>query len=66
MAEYSGMKSPQREGSSRMGTEYVVTEDDRPAADASLVEDLLELQLLTAGGKTGPVDHVHAEDHHNF
>lgn len=49
-----------------MGTEYVLTEDDRPAADASLVEDLLELQLLTAGGRLGPVDHVHAEDHHNF
>lgn len=38
-----------------MGTEYVLTEDDQPAADASLVEDIVELQLLTAGEKTGPV-----------
>jgi hypothetical protein len=49
-----------------MGTEYILTEDDKPAPDASLAEDLVELQLLTAGDKTGPVDHIHAQDHHNF
>jgi hypothetical protein len=48
-----------------MGTEYVLTEADRPAEDASLVEDIVELQFLTAGDGTGPVDHIHAEDHHN-
>ncbi|MFF1385529.1 hypothetical protein ACFVWT_18395 [Arthrobacter sp. NPDC058288] len=49
-----------------MGNEYVLTEDDQPAADASLAEDIIELQLLTAGEKTGPVDAVHAQEHHNF
>ena len=49
-----------------MGTEYILTEDDQPAADASLAEDIIELQLLTAGGKTGPIDTVHAQEHHNF
>jgi hypothetical protein len=49
-----------------MGTEYILTEDDKPAPDASLAEDLVELQLLTAGDKTGPVDHIQAQDHHNY
>lgn len=49
-----------------MGTEYVRTEDDQPAADASLVEDIIELQLFTAGEKTGPVDTAHAQELHNF
>ena len=49
-----------------MGTEHVLTEDDRPAEDANLVEDIVELRLTTAGETTGPVDHAHAEDHHNF
>ncbi|MFJ6303755.1 MULTISPECIES: hypothetical protein [Pseudarthrobacter] len=49
-----------------MGTEYILTDDDRPAADASLAEDIIELQLLTAGEKTGPVDTAHAQEHHNF
>ncbi|MFM9432939.1 hypothetical protein [Arthrobacter sp. MP_2.3] len=49
-----------------MGTEYVLTDDDRPAEDANLIEDIVELRLLTAGDKTSPVDHVYAEDHHNF
>lgn len=49
-----------------MGHEYILTEDDQPAADASLAEDILELQLLTAGDKSGPVDVGHAREHHNF
>ena len=49
-----------------MGHEYILTEDDQPAADASLAEDILELQLLTAGDTTGPVDVGHAREHHNF
>lgn len=48
-----------------MGTEYVLTEADRPAEDGSLVEDIVERQLLTTGHRTGPVDHIHAEDQHN-
>jgi hypothetical protein len=49
-----------------VGHEYILTEDDRPAADASLAEDIIELQLLTAGDITGPVDVGHAQEHHNF
>lgn len=49
-----------------MGTEYVLTDDDKPSPDASLAEDLIELQLLTAGEKTGPIDAGTAQEHHNF
>jgi hypothetical protein len=49
-----------------VGTEYILTEDDRPTADASLAEDIIELQLLTAGEKKGPIDVAHAQEHHNF
>lgn len=49
-----------------MGTEYVLTDDDKPAPDASLAEDMIELQLLTAGEKTGPIDSGAAQDQHNF
>jgi hypothetical protein len=49
-----------------VGHEYILNEDDRPAADASLAEDIIELQLLTAGKKTGPIDTAHAQEHHNF
>lgn len=49
-----------------MGTEYTLTDDDKPAEDAGLAEDIIELQLLTAGEKTGPVDTAHAQEHHNF
>ena len=49
-----------------MGTEYTLTDDDKPAADASLAEDIIELQLLTAGEKIGPLDTAHAQEHHNF
>ena len=53
-------------GRATVGTEYILTDDDKPAADASLAEDIIELQLLTAGVKTGPVDVAHAREHHNF
>lgn len=49
-----------------MGTEFILTDDDKPAADASLAEDIIELQLLTASEKTGPVNTAHAREHHNF
>jgi hypothetical protein len=42
--------------------EIRMTEDDTVAPDASQVEDILELRLLTAGPETGPVDFP-AEDH---
>jgi hypothetical protein len=42
--------------------EIRMTEDDTVAPDASQVEDVLELRLLTAGPETGPVDFP-AEDH---
>lgn len=54
-------------GRDAVGTEYILTDDDdKPAADASLAEDIIELQLLTAGEHTGPVDTAHAQEHHNF
>jgi hypothetical protein len=49
-----------------VGTEYILTDDDKPAADASLVEDIIEPQLLKAGDKAGPVDVAHAHEHHDF
>jgi hypothetical protein len=47
-----------------MGTEYILTEDDKPTPDASFLEDLIELQLLTAGEPLGPVDFTHTQEHH--
>jgi hypothetical protein len=35
---------------------FRMTEDDTVAPDASPLEDILELSLLTAGPVTGPVD----------
>jgi hypothetical protein len=35
---------------------FHMTEDDAVAPDASLLEDILELSLLTAGPVVGPVD----------
>ncbi|WP_201762539.1 hypothetical protein ACQCSU_21865 (plasmid) [Pseudarthrobacter sp. O4] len=49
-----------------MSTEYILTEDDKPAPDASPAEDVIELRLLTAGETLGPVDYTHAQEHHNF
>lgn len=39
-----------------MASEFRMTEDDTVGPDASQIEDLLELRLLTAGPETGPVD----------
>jgi len=41
---------------------FRMTEDDTVAPDASPLEDILELSLLTAGPITGPVDRP-VEDH---
>ncbi|MCT9626024.1 hypothetical protein HWD94_12955 [Pseudarthrobacter equi] len=39
-----------------MADPFRMTEDDTVAPDASPLEDILELSLLTAGPITGPVD----------
>ena len=39
-----------------MAEYFRMTEDDSVAPDASPLEDILELSLLTAGPVTGPVD----------
>lgn len=39
-----------------MADHFRMTEDDTVAQDASPLEDILELSLLTAGPVTGPVD----------
>jgi hypothetical protein len=49
-----------------MGTEYILTEDDKPGPDASLAEDIIQLSLLTAGKQSAPVDIEWAREHHNF
>jgi hypothetical protein len=49
-----------------MGTDYTLTEDDKPEADPSLAEDVIELRLLTAGEPTGPADTGWAHAHHNL
>jgi hypothetical protein len=48
-----------------MGTEYILTEDDKPDPDPSLAEDVIELRLITAGEPTGPADIGWAQEHHN-
>jgi hypothetical protein len=47
-----------------MSHDYILTEDDNPAADASPAEDILELQLLTQEKGIGAIDLVNAKDHH--
>ncbi|MDR6639577.1 hypothetical protein [Paenarthrobacter nitroguajacolicus] len=49
-----------------MGTEYILTEDDKPTPGASVLEDVIELQLLTANEPLGPVDFTHPQEHHDF
>ena len=49
-----------------MGTEYILTEDDKPAPGASFFEDVIELQLLTAGESLGPVDFTYPQEHHDI
>jgi hypothetical protein len=55
-----------RPGSVSMGTEYILTDDDKPAAEPSLAEDVIELRLLTAGDPTGPANIGWAQEHHNL
>ncbi|MEV7458208.1 hypothetical protein ACIQGM_21510 [Pseudarthrobacter sp. NPDC092200] len=47
-----------------MADQYRMTEDDTVAPDASPLEDLLELSLLTAGPATGPVDRPRKDHRH--
>lgn len=49
-----------------MGTEYVLTDDDKPAPGASFLEDVIELQLLTANESLGPVDYTPTQEHPDF
>ncbi len=46
-----------------MGHEYTPTEEDRPAANASQAEDILELSLHTQEQGNGPIDLVNAKNH---
>jgi hypothetical protein len=48
------------------GTEYILTGDDKPEADPSLAEDIIELRLLTAGEPIGPANTRCALERHNF
>lgn len=49
-----------------MGTEYILTEDDKPTPEASFLEDVIELQLLTANESLGAVDFTHPQEHHDL
>jgi hypothetical protein len=49
-----------------MGTEYILAAADKPAPGASMAEDVIGLQLLTAGDTTGPVDYAETKDPHDF
>jgi hypothetical protein len=49
-----------------MGTEYILTDDDKPGAEPSPAEDVIEIRLLTAGEPTGPADTGWAQEHHNL
>jgi hypothetical protein len=49
-----------------MGTDYILTDDDKPAAEPSLAEDVIEIRLLTAGEPTGPANIGWAQEHHNL
>ena len=49
-----------------MGTDYILTDDDKPEADPSLAEDVIEIRLLTAGEPTGPANIGLAQEHHNL
>ena len=49
-----------------METEYILTDDDKPDADPSLAEDVIEIRLLTAGEPTGPANIGWAWEPHNL
>jgi hypothetical protein len=48
-----------------MADQFRMTEDDTVSPDASPLEDILELSLLTAGPATGPVDRP-MKDHRHY
>jgi hypothetical protein len=56
------MPSQTSQGAPHVVNPFRMTEDDTVAPDASPLEDLLELSLLTAGPIVGPVDRP-VEDH---
>jgi hypothetical protein len=45
-----------------MGSEFIMTQDDKRPGNPSAAEDILELRLLTAGPRTGPAD-VSQDEH---
>ncbi|WP_171027513.1 hypothetical protein [Pseudarthrobacter sp. NamE2] len=47
-----------------MADQFRITEDDTVSPDASPLEDILELSLLTAGPFTGPVDRPRKDQRH--
>ena len=49
-----------------MGTDYILTDDDKPAAEPSLAEDVIEIRLLTAGEPPGPATIGWAQEPHNL
>jgi hypothetical protein len=57
-----GHRRPTHRGVPSVAHHFRMTEDDTVPADASLLEDILELSLLTAGPPTGPTD-LSREDH---
>ena len=48
-----------------MADQFRMTEGDTVSPDASSLEDILELSLLTAGPATGPVDRPR-DDHRHY
>lgn len=47
-----------------MADHFRMTEDDTVPPDASPLEDILELSLLTAGPAAGPVDRPRKDQRH--
>lgn len=59
-----GSLIPHSQGVPSMADQFRMTEDDTVAPDASPLEDILELALLTAGPATGPVDRPRKDQRH--
>jgi hypothetical protein len=55
---------PHSQGDLNVADQFRMTEDDIVAPDASPLEDILELSLLTAGPATGPVDRPRIDHRH--
>ena len=49
-----------------MSCSQCVTDDDKPDANPSLAEGVIEIRLLTAGEPTGPENIGWAQKHHNL